>query len=73
LETLARKMIEAGTDAQQLLGGLAPPAAKELAGGNQAQWLARVVGEQFAVLAGTGATQPKTKEPWSSARVQPPP
>ena len=71
LETLARKMIEAGTDAQQLLGWLASPAAQEFAGGRQAQLLARVVGEQFEVV-GTGATQPKTKEQLSSARVQNP-
>jgi transposase len=72
LETLARKMIEAGTDAQQLLGWLATPAAQAFAGGTQAQLLARVVGEQFEVVAGTGATQPKTKEQLSSARVQNP-
>jgi transposase len=72
LETLARKMVEAGTDAQQLLGWLATPAAQAFAGGTQAQLLARVVGEQFEVVAGTGATQPKTKEQLSSARVQNP-
>lgn len=72
LETLARKMIEADTDAQQLLGWLATPAAQEFAGGTQAQLLARVWGEQFEVVAGTGATQPKTKEQLSSARVQNP-
>ena len=72
LETLVRKMVEAGTDAQQLLGWLATPAAQAFAGGTQAQLLARVVGEQFEVVAGTGATQPKTKEQLSSARVQNP-
>lgn len=72
LETLARKMIEADTDAQQLLGWLATPATQEFAGGTQAQLLARVWGEQFEVVAGTGATQPKTKEQLSSARVQNP-
>ena len=72
LETLARKMVEAGTDAQQLLGWLATPAAKEFAGGTQVQLLARVFGEQFEVVAGTGVTQPKTKEQLSSERVQNP-
>ena len=72
LETLARKMVEAGTDAQQLLGWLATPAAKAFAGGTQVQLLARVFGEQFEVVAGTGVTQPKTKEQLSSERVQNP-
>ena len=72
LETLARKMVEAGTDAQQLLDWLASPAAKEFAGGTQVQLLARVFGEQFEVVAATGVTQPKTKEQLSSARVQNP-
>ena len=72
LETLARKMAEAGTDAQQLLGWLASPAAKEWARGTQAQLLSRVFAEQFEVLAGHGAPQPKTKEGLSSERVQNP-
>jgi transposase len=72
LETLVRKMAEAGTDAHLLLDWLATPAAKELAEGTQAKLLARVFGEQFEVVAGTGATQPKTKEQLSSERVQNP-
>ena len=72
LETLARKMVEAGTDAQQLLGWLARPAAQEWARGTQASLLARVFAEQFEVLAGAAAPQPKTKEQVSSARVQNP-
>ena len=72
LETLARKRVEAGTDAQQLLGWLASPAAKELARGTQATLLARVFSEQFEVVAGTAAPQPKTKELLSSERVQNP-
>lgn len=72
LETLARKMVEAGTDAQQLLGWLATPAAKAFGGGAQVQLLARVFGEQFEVVAGTGVAQPKTKEQLSSERVQNP-
>ena len=72
LETLARKLVEAGTDAQQLLGWLATPAAQAFAGGTQVQLLARVFGEQFEVVAGTEAAQPKTKELLSSERVQNP-
>jgi hypothetical protein len=72
LETLACKMMEAGTDAQQLLGWLASPVAKKLTPGTQAQLLARVFSEQFEVVAGTGAPQPKTKEQVSSERVQNP-
>ena len=71
LETLARKLAEAGKDAQQLLGWLATPAAKEWRLGKQTTLLARVFGEQFEVLA-AGAPQPKTKEELSSARVQNP-
>ena len=72
LETLARKMAEAGADAQQLLGWLGTPAAKGLAEGTQAQLLARVFSEQFEVVAGSGAIPPKTKEQLSSQRVQNP-
>jgi len=72
LETLARKLVEAGSDAQQLLGWLATPAAQAFAGGTQVQLLARVFGEQFEVVAGTEAAQPKTKELLSSERVQNP-
>jgi transposase len=72
LETLARKMVEAGTDAQQLLGWLASPVAQALVRGTQAQLLARVFAEQFEVVAGTAAPQPKTKELLSSERVQNP-
>ena len=72
LETLTRKMVEAGADAQQLLGWLTTPAAKELARGTQAQLLARVFSEQFEVVAATGAAEPKTKEQLGSERVQNP-
>jgi hypothetical protein len=72
LETLTRKMVEAGADAQQLLGWLASPAAMEWARGTQVQLLSRVFAEQFEVLAGSGAPQPKTKELLSSERVQNP-
>jgi transposase len=69
LETLARKLGEAGTDAQQVLGWLATTAAQEWAGGTQAQLLARVFGEQFEVVAATGALQPKPKEQLGTDRV----
>lgn len=52
LETLARKMVEAGTDAQQLLEWLREPARAPLAAGAQAQLLARVFAEQFEIQAG---------------------
>lgn len=69
---MARKLSEAGTDAQLLLGWLATPAANGVAGGTQAQLLARVFGEQFEVVAGTGAIQAKAKEQLRSERVQNP-
>jgi transposase len=72
LETLARKMVEAGTDARQLLDWLASPPAQQWALGKQTALLARVFSEQFEVLPGAGALQPKTKEQISSARVQNP-
>jgi transposase len=67
LETLARKMVEAGKAAQQVLGWLAGAADKELAQGKQAQLLARVFKEQFEVVPGAGEVQPKTKEQLGSA------
>ena len=72
LETLARKMVEAGTDVQQLLDWLANPSVNELAQGTQARLLARVFAEQFEVVAGAGSPQPKTKEQLGSERVQNP-
>lgn len=61
-ETLARKLVEAGSDAQRLLAWLAE-SAKDLAQGGQARLLARVFGEQFEVRAGGAAPQPTNKEP----------
>jgi transposase len=72
LETLARKLMEAGSDAQQLLDWLKGPQAKGLAQGTQAQLLARVFCEQFEVTATSAALQPKTKEALDSGRVQNP-
>jgi len=73
-ETLARKLVEAGSDAQRLLAWLAE-SAKDLAQGGQARLLARVFGEQFEVRAGGAAPQPKNKEPVAdrSAEVLGPP
>ena len=72
LETLVRKMVEAGTDAQQLLAWLATPEAQKWAQEKQAALLARVFAEQFEVLTGAEAPQPKTKEQLSSEHVQNP-
>jgi transposase len=71
-ETLARKLVEAGTDAQQLLDWLATAAGQAFSGGAHAQLLARVFGEQFAVTAAIGTVQPQTKEQLVSKRVQNP-
>jgi hypothetical protein len=57
LETLARKMAEAGAAAQQLLGWLAQAPDPKWAAGKQAQLLARVFAEQFEVLAAEAAPQ----------------
>lgn len=72
LETLARKMAEAGKAAQQVLGWLADAPDKELAQGKQARLLARVFAEQFEVVPGAIEAQPKIKEQLSSERVQNP-
>jgi len=61
-ETLARKLVEAGTDAQQLLGWLQSPAQPQWAQGQQAQLLARVFGEQFELVVGTAVPLSKEKE-----------
>jgi transposase len=61
-ETLARKLVEAGADAWQLLQWLRSPGQTDLAAGTQAQLLARVFGEQFEVLAGQPALLSKEKE-----------
>jgi hypothetical protein len=71
LETLSRKFVEAGRDAQQLLGWLAGEGGARLAQGKRVQLLRRVFGEQFEV-SGPTAVEPKTKERLSSERVQNP-
>jgi hypothetical protein len=72
LETLARKMVEAGKAVQQVLGWLSGAADKKLAQAKQAQLLARVFQEQFEVVPGASEASPKTKEQLSSERVQNP-
>jgi transposase len=71
-ETLARKLIEAGTDTRQLLDWLAGVPDQPWARGRQAQLLARVFDEQFAVVPGSPEPAPKPKEQLSSERVQNP-
>jgi len=74
-ETLARRLVEAGTDAQRLLEWL-PKQPESLAQGEQARLLARVFGEQFELRVGSAAPQPKSKEPVgarSEAVLAPPP
>lgn len=71
-ETLTRKMVDAGTDARQLLVWLQSPGQSAWAKGPQAQLLARVWDEEFEVRDGGAALAPKTPEQLSSARVQNP-
>ncbi len=52
LETLARKMVEAGQAAQRVLGWLAGASDQKLAQAKQAPLLARVFQEQFEVVEG---------------------
>ena len=61
-ETLARKLVEAGTDAQRMLEWLREQ-PESLAQGKQARLLARVFGEQFEVRVGSVAPQPMSQEP----------
>lgn len=72
LETLARKMVEAGKAAQLVLGWLAGASDKKLVQAKQAQLLARVFEEQFEVVAESSDARPKTKEQLGSQRVQNP-
>ena len=61
-ETLARKLVEAGTHAHQLLGWLQSPAQAQWAAGQKAQLLARVFSEQFEIVIGSATPLPKEKE-----------
>ena len=60
-ETLSRKLVEAGTDAWQLLEWLRKAEPAEWAQGEKAQLLRRVFGEQFEVVAGQAAPLDKEK------------
>ena len=68
-ETLARKMVEAGADAWQLLEWLRTPTQGELNSKPQARLLARVLEEQFEVLPGSAAPLARDKEPVNAAMV----
>jgi transposase len=72
LETLARKLVEAGQDARRLLGWLASTPETQWSRGKQVQLLGRVFAEQFEVAAGGAEVQPKAKEQLGSERVQNP-
>jgi len=72
LETLARKMVEAGQAAQRVLGWLAGASDQKLVQAKQGQLLARVFQEQFEVVPEAADAQPKTKGQLSSERVQNP-
>ncbi len=63
LETLGRKLGEAGQDAWRLLEWLCQPAQSELARGAQVQLLRRVFGEQFEVRPGQPSPLAREKEP----------
>jgi transposase len=71
VQTLARKLVEAGQDAQRLLGWVAQEPGSKWIPGKQVRLLRRVFGEQFEVTA-QAAAQPKTKEQLGSERVQNP-
>jgi hypothetical protein len=60
-ETLSRKLVEAGTDAWQLLEWLRKAEPAEWAKGEKVQLLRRVFGEQFEVVAGQAAPLEKEK------------
>jgi len=72
VETLARKLVEAGQDAQRLLNWLASAPETKWGRGNQAQLLGRVFAEQFDGVASGQEVQPKAKEQLGSERVQNP-
>jgi hypothetical protein len=63
LETLGRKLAEAGSDVWRLLEWLGEPAQSSRAQGSQTQLLKRVFGEQFEVQSGQAAPLEREKEP----------
>jgi hypothetical protein len=72
VETLARKLAEAGQDTRRLLDWLAGMPQAKWGRGKQVQLLGRVFGEQFELSAGTPDVQSKTKEQLGTERVQNP-
>lgn len=68
-ETLARKMVEAGADAWQLLEWLRNPTRDEVNSKPQARLLARVFEEQFELLPGGAGPLARDKEPVSAPVV----
>ena len=72
VETLARKLVEAGEDARRLLNWLKGAPEAKWAQGKQAKLLERVFSEQFEVSAEKPEVQPKAKEQLCSGRVQNP-
>jgi len=68
-ETLARKMVEAGADACQLLEWLRNSRREELNSKPQAHLLARVFEEQFELLPGGAGPLARDKEPVSAVVV----
>jgi hypothetical protein len=71
VETLARKFVEAGQDAQRLLSWVAEESGAPWAKSQRVQLLGRVFDEQFELTA-AATPQPKTKEQLSTDRVQNP-
>jgi hypothetical protein len=72
METFARKLVEAGQDAQRLLNWPAIAPETKWGQGKQVQLLGRVFAEQFEVVASGPQAQPKAKEQLGSERVQNP-
>lgn len=72
VETLARKLAEAGEDARRLLDWLGGSPDAKWAQGKQVKLLQRVFNEQFEVSAEPPEVQPKTREQLDSGRVQNP-
>src|SRR5579863_3839461 len=71
VETLARKLVEAGADAQQLLGWVREAAGGSRAQGTQVGLLARVFAEQFETVS-PAEVRPRSKEELGTERVQNP-
>jgi transposase len=71
-ETLARKFIEAGTDAKELLDWLASDSGQPFRQIKQVELLGRVFAQQFEVSTETAAPAAKSKEQLGSDRVQNP-